>query len=67
MRPPSLDDPLLLLLAGLAIDALFGDMQGVFRFVPHPIVAGRAGDRLFRAQAQPANADRAARAASAGF
>jgi adenosylcobinamide-phosphate synthase len=43
MRPPSLDDPLLLLLAGLAIDALFGDMQGVFRFVPHPIVlAGRA-------------------------
>jgi adenosylcobinamide-phosphate synthase len=43
MTPPSLSDPLLLLLVGLAIDALFGDMRTVFRFVPHPVVlAGRA-------------------------
>ena len=43
MKPLSLNDPLLLLLAGLAIDALFGDMPSMFRFVPHPVVvAGRA-------------------------
>lgn len=36
-------DPLLLLLAGLLIDALFGDLPAVFRHVPHPVVlAGRA-------------------------
>lgn len=36
-------DPLLLLVAGLAVDALLGDMPGVFRRVPHPVVlAGRA-------------------------
>jgi adenosylcobinamide-phosphate synthase len=36
-------DPLLLLVAGLVIDALFGDMPVVFRYVPHPVVlAGRA-------------------------
>jgi adenosylcobinamide-phosphate synthase len=35
-------DPLLLLVAGLVIDALFGDMPAIFRYVPHPIVlAGR--------------------------
>jgi adenosylcobinamide-phosphate synthase len=35
--------PLLLLVAGLAIDALFGEMPAVFRYVPHPVVlAGRA-------------------------
>ena len=40
---PDLHDPLLLLLAGLAIDAAFGDMPVVFAYVPHPIVlAGRA-------------------------
>ena len=34
---------LLLLLAGLAIDAVFGDMPAIFAHVPHPIVlAGRA-------------------------
>jgi adenosylcobinamide-phosphate synthase len=34
---------LLLLVAGLVIDALFGDMPALFRYVPHPIVlAGRA-------------------------
>ena len=36
-------DPLLLLLFGLAVDALFGDLPAVFAHVPHPIVlAGRA-------------------------
>jgi len=40
---PDLHDPLLLLLAGLAIDAVFGDMPAVFAHVPHPVVlAGRA-------------------------
>jgi len=40
---PDLHDPLLVLLAGLAIDAAFGDMPAVFAYVPHPIVlAGRA-------------------------
>jgi adenosylcobinamide-phosphate synthase len=36
-------DRLLLLVAGLAIDALFGDMPAIFRRVDHPIaLAGRA-------------------------
>jgi adenosylcobinamide-phosphate synthase len=36
-------DRLMLLIAGLAIDALFGDMPWVFRQIPHPVVlAGRA-------------------------
>jgi adenosylcobinamide-phosphate synthase len=36
-------DPLLLLVAGLILDALFGDMPVIFRYVPHPVVlAGRA-------------------------
>jgi adenosylcobinamide-phosphate synthase len=40
---PADADRLLLLVAGLAIDALFGDMPAIFRHVPHPIVlAGRA-------------------------
>ncbi len=40
---PDLHDPLLLLLAGLLIDAAFGDMPAVFAHLPHPIVvAGRA-------------------------
>ncbi|MFI4948941.1 MAG: adenosylcobinamide-phosphate synthase CbiB [Alphaproteobacteria bacterium] len=38
-----LHDPLLLLYAGLAIDAMCGEMGPVFRRVPHPVVlAGRA-------------------------
>jgi adenosylcobinamide-phosphate synthase len=41
--PPDFHDPLLLLLAGLAIDAVFGDMPAVFAHVPHPVVMmGRA-------------------------
>jgi adenosylcobinamide-phosphate synthase len=40
---PDLHDPRLLLLAGLGLDAAFGDMPAVFARVPHPIVfAGRA-------------------------
>jgi adenosylcobinamide-phosphate synthase len=36
-------DPLLLLAAGLALDAWFGDMPAIFSHIPHPIVlAGRA-------------------------
>jgi adenosylcobinamide-phosphate synthase len=32
-------DPFLILLAGLALDAVFGDMRTLFRFIPHPVVA----------------------------
>jgi adenosylcobinamide-phosphate synthase len=41
---PAVDaNPLLLLVAGLAIDACFGDMPALFSRVPHPVVlAGRA-------------------------
>jgi adenosylcobinamide-phosphate synthase len=40
---PLTADPVLLLVAGLVIDALFGDMPAIFRHVPHPVViAGRA-------------------------
>jgi adenosylcobinamide-phosphate synthase len=40
---PAVPDPFLLLAAGLALDAWFGDMPAVFARVPHPVVlAGRA-------------------------
>jgi adenosylcobinamide-phosphate synthase len=40
---PVAADPLLLLAAGLAVDARFGDMPALFAHVPHPVVlAGRA-------------------------
>ena len=40
---PGAYDPLLLLLAGIAIDAILGEMPLVFAIVPHPVVlAGRA-------------------------
>ncbi len=40
---PDPHDPLLLLLAGLVIDAAFGDMPAVFAHLPHPAaLAGRA-------------------------
>ena len=40
---PAAADPLLLLAAGLAVDAWFGDMPAVFARIPHPVVlAGRA-------------------------
>jgi adenosylcobinamide-phosphate synthase len=40
-------DPLLLLLAALALDMVVGDLPGAFRFIPHPVVlVGRAVDWL---------------------
>ena len=43
MITPAGFDRLLLLLGGLAIDAMFGEMPAIFRHVPHPVViAGRA-------------------------
>ena len=40
---PAVADRLLMLIAGLVIDALFGDMPAIFRHIPHPVVvAGRA-------------------------
>jgi adenosylcobinamide-phosphate synthase len=40
---PPTADPVLLLLGGLALDAVLGDMPAIFRRVPHPVVlAGRA-------------------------
>ena len=40
---PSVADPLLLLAAGLAVDAWFGDMPAIFAWIPHPMaLAGRA-------------------------
>jgi len=40
---PVAADPVLLLVAGLVVDALFGDMPAIFRYVPHPVIlAGRA-------------------------
>jgi len=40
---PAVVDRLLMMIAGLVIDALFGDMPAIFRHIPHPVVvAGRA-------------------------
>jgi adenosylcobinamide-phosphate synthase len=62
MIPPSLNDPLLLLLAGLAFDAAFGDMPAVFRWVPHPVVlAGRAIASVERKLNRPTRTERARR------
>jgi adenosylcobinamide-phosphate synthase len=36
--PSALVDPLVLLLLALAVDAVFGDMPLLFRWVPHPVV-----------------------------
>jgi adenosylcobinamide-phosphate synthase len=42
MTLPGLHDPLLLLYAGLVVDALFGDMKTLFNTMPHPVsIAGR--------------------------
>jgi adenosylcobinamide-phosphate synthase len=42
MTLPGLHDPLLLLYVGMIVDALFGEMGGLFRTLPHPVVlAGR--------------------------
>jgi adenosylcobinamide-phosphate synthase len=45
--PPVVADPLLLLAAGLAIDALFGDMPALFARIPHPIVLAGRGLAFF--------------------
>ncbi len=51
-------DPLLLLLAALALDMIVGDLPGAFRFLPHPVaLVGRAVDwfdrRLNRERRDP--------------
>jgi len=62
MTPPNLNDPLLLLLLGLAIDAAFGDMPAVFRYLPHPVVlAGRAVTFFERKLNRPQRTERARR------
>src|SRR6266404_5835019 len=59
MTPPSPHDPLLLLLAAMVIDAVFGDMPAVFARIPHPIVlAGRAIGFLDRKLNRPDRSDR---------
>ena len=43
MNPPDPHNPLLLLLAGMVLDAAFGDMPGLFTRIPHPVaLVGRA-------------------------
>ncbi|MBI3453834.1 MAG: cobalamin biosynthesis protein, partial [Rhodospirillales bacterium] len=37
--PDSPVDPLLILLAALALDVVVGDMRPLFRVVPHPVAA----------------------------
>src|SRR5258708_39529840 len=60
--PPDLHDPLLVLLAGLAIDAAFGDMPAVFARIPHPIVlAGRAIAFFDRKLNRPTRSERSRR------
>src|SRR5436190_18938027 len=57
-----LHDPLLLLLAGLAIDAAFGDVPAVFAWVPHPIaLAGRAVAFFERKLNRPNRSERSRR------
>jgi adenosylcobinamide-phosphate synthase len=60
MNPAALHDPLLLLFAGLVIDALFGDMRAVFAYVPHPVAtAGRAIAAFDRKLNRPERGERA--------
>jgi adenosylcobinamide-phosphate synthase len=67
MSLPDLHDPLLLLLAGLAVDAVFGDMRAVFaptglKYLPHPVVlAGRAVALFERKLNRPQRSDRSRR------
>ncbi|MBV9863689.1 MAG: cobalamin biosynthesis protein CobD [Alphaproteobacteria bacterium] len=56
-------DPLLPLIAGLVIDAVFGDMPAVFAWIPHPVVlAGRAVALFDRKLNRPNRGERARRA-----
>jgi adenosylcobinamide-phosphate synthase len=60
--PPDLHDPLLLLLAGLAIDAVFGDMPALFARIPHPVaLAGRAIALFERRLNRPQRSERSRR------
>lgn len=55
-------DPLLLLLAGIAIDAILGEMPLVFAIVPHPVaIAGRAIAFFDRKLNRPHRSDRSRR------
>lgn len=60
--PSSPLDPLFILLAGLALDAVAGDMRPLFRLVPHPVVAvgGLIGflDRRLNRESRTAEARR---------
>src|SRR5437763_15527228 len=59
MTVAELHNPLLLLLAGLAIDAVFGDMPAVFAHIPHPVVlAGRAVGFFDRKLNRPQRSER---------
>ena len=63
MTLAELHDPFLLLLFGLAIDAMFGDMPAVFARVPHPVViAGRAIAFFDRKLNRPNRSEEARRA-----
>ncbi len=54
MIVPEFHARLLMLFAGLALDALFGDMPRLFRLVPHPVaLAGRAVAALERKLNRP--------------
>jgi adenosylcobinamide-phosphate synthase len=45
---PAIDaNPLLLLAAGLAVEAWFGDMPAIFRRIPHPVVLAGRGVAFF--------------------
>jgi len=62
MNIPAAHDRLLLLLVGLALDALFGDVAAVFRVIPHPIaLAGRAIAAFDRKLNRPQRSARARR------
>jgi adenosylcobinamide-phosphate synthase len=55
-------DALLLLVFGMAIDAMFGDMPAVFAHIPHPIVlAGRAIAFFDRKLNRPTRSERSRR------
>lgn len=55
-------DPLLLLLAGMVLDAVFGDMSALFARVPHPVVlAGRAIAFFERKLNRPQRSERSRR------
>ena len=59
---PGAYDPLILLLAGIAIDAMLGEMRLVFMMVPHPVVlAGRAIALFDRKLNRPHRSERSRR------